>query len=165
MKRCGACYETKPLEDFNVWVRGTDGRQPRCRECSKAQYQLNKAKYVAAAGERSRRVLDDYRGRIGRYLLDHPCVDCGEVDVRVLEFDHRPGQPKTENIATLVRKRVAWTSILSEIEKCDVRCVNCHRRKTSERGADWRQRWWLENDGAGRAGLRLASILPSSVGM
>ena len=32
-----------------------------------------------------------------------------------------------------------WRTVLAEIEKCDVRCANCHRRITVERGGWWRQ--------------------------
>jgi hypothetical protein len=30
-----------------------------------------------------------------------------------------------------------WESILQEIQKCTVRCANCHRRRTATQ-----QRWW-----------------------
>jgi hypothetical protein len=55
------------------------------------------------------------------------CADCGERDPVVLEFDHRDG--KRGNVSTMTQ----WASLQtlrSEIEKCDVRCVNCHRRRT-----------------------------------
>lgn len=40
-KRCGMCGETKPLDAFNRYQTSSrpansDGRQPRCRECSRA---------------------------------------------------------------------------------------------------------------------------------
>lgn len=63
-----------------------------------------------------------------KHLATHPCVDCGESDVRVLDFDHRAN--KESDISRLVGKgRVA--GIVREINKCDVRCANCHRRRHS----------------------------------
>jgi hypothetical protein len=35
--------------------------------------------------------------------------------------------------------------MLREIEKCDVRCANCHRRKTLAEVNSWRHRVFLAN--------------------
>jgi hypothetical protein len=67
------------------------------------------------------------------YLHEHPCVDCGETDVVVLEFDHR--RDKTKAISVLLSLGHEWDRIREEISKCEVRCANCHRRRTArERG-------------------------------
>ena len=60
-----------------------------------------------------------------------PCVDCGESDRLVLEFDHRGD--KLFDIATGLRDR-NWASVLREMAQCDVVCANCHRRRTALRG-------------------------------
>ena len=65
------------------------------------------------------------------YFRDHPCVDCGETDPIVLEFDHLGD--KSFCIGTGFRDR-NWQSVLDEIAKCDVVCANCHRRRTARRG-------------------------------
>ncbi len=79
--------------------------------------------------------------------------------MRVLEFDHRPGTQKRGDIARLVHELVAWQVILDEIEKCDVRCANCHRRMTAERGGFWRHRWHDAHQQAFNPGERLAAIM------
>lgn len=66
---------------------------------------------------------------IAEYLLTHPCVDCGEKDIRVLQFDHVRGE-KLRTIASMLRDHYALELILKEIAKCDIRCANCHQRKT-----------------------------------
>jgi len=66
------------------------------------------------------------------YLTQHPCVDCGEKDPIVLEFDHRDPKEKCDNIAHLISTRSTIKIIEKEITKCDVRCANCHRRKTAK---------------------------------
>lgn len=65
------------------------------------------------------------------YLKENPCVDCGENDIRCLEFDHVRGD-KSKNISAMKSNNYSVEFIKSEIEKCDVRCANCHRRRTSD---------------------------------
>lgn len=68
------------------------------------------------------------------YLQEHPCLDCGESDPVVLDFDHLPGVEKRFEIARAVNASTrAWPTILKEIAKCEVVCANCHRRRTALR--------------------------------
>jgi hypothetical protein len=69
------------------------------------------------------------------YLESHPCVDCGESDRSVLEFDHL--EDKSFNISRGFRDR-PWSQVLAEIEKCEVRCANCHKLRTG-RSRGWYQ--------------------------
>jgi hypothetical protein len=91
-----------------------------------------------------------------------PCVDCGESDLRVLDFDHRDPAAKRENVGTLLTKPVSWRQILEEIEECDVRCANCHRRRTAEMNGWFRQRAQLARVEQSRtaATARMAAVLP-----
>lgn len=69
------------------------------------------------------------RKLVAEYLAEHPCIDCGEKDVAVLEFDHVSGSKRME-VTTLARRGCSVKSLLAEIRKCEVRCANCHRRRT-----------------------------------
>lgn len=62
------------------------------------------------------------------YLATHPCVDCGEKDVRVLEFDHLGN--KLREVSAMLHN-FTLEKVKTEIAKCQVLCVNCHRRKTA----------------------------------
>lgn len=65
------------------------------------------------------------------YLLGHPCIDCGEVDIRVLDFDHTGEHIKKANVSTLTSSGTyGLKTVIDEINKCVVRCSNCHRKKT-----------------------------------
>ncbi|MDL9981045.1 hypothetical protein [Microbacterium candidum] len=78
---------------------------------------------------------------LAEYLRAHPCVDCGNRDLRVLDFDHRPGSGKSADVMRLVAGGYGIPRLLDEIAKCDVRCRNCHAIVTLERGGEnWRSR-------------------------
>jgi hypothetical protein len=79
------------------------------------------------------------REMIWAYLIAHPCVDCGEADPVVLDFDHVRGE-KSENLVRLIAAH-GRKKILDEIEKCEVRCANCHRRKTAVAQRNWKLRF------------------------
>ena len=71
------------------------------------------------------------------FFREHPCTDCGETDPIVLEFDHLGD--KEFGIAAGLRTR-NWQDVLREIDKCEVVCANCHRRRTVRRGGFVRAR-------------------------
>src|SRR5438034_450892 len=108
---------------------------PRCGEVRDAERDFSKGrtwcKSCRADNARSRRANDENKLRLFAYFSSHPCVDCGQTDIRCLEFDHVRGN-KTNNIATLIKNLASWSAIEAEIAKCEVRCANCHRRKTLE---------------------------------
>ena len=58
--------------------------------------------------------------------LKRGCVDCGfNKSAAALHFDHRNPQIKNFSIARDESNK-AWKKVLEEVEKCDVRCANCH---------------------------------------
>jgi hypothetical protein len=67
-----------------------------------------------------------------RHLASHPCIDCGESDLVVLDFDHVRGS-KVREVSEMARRGVCVKKLKHEIEKCDIRCANCHRRVTAKR--------------------------------
>lgn len=79
--------------------------------------------------KRRKRVL---RKRVQQYLTEQGCKDCGEADPTVLDFDHRCRTAKHAPIADMVAWAYAWDTVWEEMQKCDVRCANCHRRRTSK---------------------------------
>ena len=74
---------------------------------------------------RNRKIVEDY-------LNGRSCVDCGNTDVRVLEFDH-VRDVKAGNISHAVHRAWSIDKLLLEIDKCEIRCCNCHRIATIER--------------------------------
>jgi predicted transcriptional regulator len=74
---------------------------------------------------RNRKVVLDY-------LETHSCVDCGITDVRVLEFDHVRGT-KIDCVSVGVKDSWSVEKLIEEINKCEVRCANCHKIMTDTR--------------------------------
>ena len=161
VKRCSTCHELRPLSEYDVRRAAKDGLQSRCRPCSRAWYVTNRDEHRANVRRRTAQVRLEYKRRVGAHLSRHPCVDCGEDDVRVLEFDHQPGAGKHADVATMVAAGGRWSDIEAEIAKCEVRCASCHRRVTSERRRDWRAVLGeeLRRAGSERAARRLAAVL------
>ena len=100
VKRCCTCKQVKPLEDFNRMKRSKDGRQGSCRDCNKAYHYAHWERHMAQIKARRKRQREVARAFIVDYLRAHPCVDCGETDIVVLEFDHL--RDKTANVSYLV---------------------------------------------------------------
>lgn len=132
--KCSKCKVDKPPDQFPRRHDRPSGRGTICLACGR---EYRRAHYLANIGyylEKGRRGRQDLRRRnfehLVEYLRSHPCVDCGESDIRVLQFDHIDPTLKTDEVSNLVRRAGSWLRVLLEIEKCAVRCGNCHRRKT-----------------------------------
>ena len=124
----------KAVEEF-AWRRKAKGqRHNYCRPCHAAyhreHYLANKQRYVEQAHARKEALYLERTKFLIEYFVSHPCVDCGESDPVVLEFDHLAD--KEFDIGHALPYR-SWRSILAEIEKCEVVCRNCHRRRESRR--------------------------------
>jgi hypothetical protein len=133
-RMCTGCKLVKPNSEFGFKDRTLGKRRSRCLACTRAyarrHYKLNRPKYLKKARRNRRRTFAHAHQRIRDYLTSHPCVDCGETDLLLLDFDHKDPALKIDEVSRLVRRR-PWSAVLSEIAKCDVRCANCHRRKTA----------------------------------
>ena len=140
-KFCRRCLEWRPLEWYSLRALGKADRAAYCKPCMRLycqeHYRKNKPlhlrrRYGRTVSERVR-----IRRAVDEYLSQHPCVDCGESNLIVLEFDHVRGQ-KSGEISTMIFKQT-MARVFEEIAKCDVRCANCHRKKT------YLERWQHSN--------------------
>ena len=131
LRICSRCKAKKFDSHFAFKSIKTGRKQPSCKHCqnryTKEHYIANKKKYRLNR-EKGRNKKKTY---IANYLKKHPCVDCGEDDIIVLEFDHIRGEKK-EHVSRMVCLN-SLEDIIKEIDKCAVRCANCHRRKTVKR--------------------------------
>jgi hypothetical protein len=131
MRKCIVCGEFKNESEFG-W-RNTEKKllQSVCTPCRRAQMKtryenhpenvklINMTSRVKARSEAQKFVAD--------YLIAHPCVDCGESDPVVLTFDHNNGNNKM-NVADMVSQGYSLKAGQEEVNKCVIRCFNCHMR-------------------------------------
>ena len=134
--KCTKCKKEKIDSDFSFKNQILGIKHKQCKTCTrlliKNHYNYNKNYYLEKTRKRNAGLRLNISIFIKEYLLNHPCVDCGETDPVVLEFDHNGKVPKFKAVSLLIRSIYPIKKIQDEINKCDVRCANCHRRKTSK---------------------------------
>jgi hypothetical protein len=59
-----------------------------------------------------------------------PCTDCGVTYPHyILDFDHLEDD-KTDGLSEMMHVGSSWGKIQAEIDKCEVVCSNCHRKRS-----------------------------------
>jgi hypothetical protein len=133
-RECLGCSTFKLFKDkaFPPLKTGKYGYAAQCYSCrakgNKLKYQTNKEYRLKSIAGATKAILKAYiRSRLitDTYLKEHSCVDCGNSDIRVLEFDHRNKEEKKFGIA--MGRAYSKEVLEAEMLKCDVRCANCHR--------------------------------------
>ena len=103
----------------------------------KEYYEKNKKQIIEKQKIYNKEHSIEYKQYIGKYhrinkeyvlnyKLTHPCTICGESDPICLDF-HHTGDDKKNTVSNLIYKG-NLESLISEIQKCDVLCANCHRK-------------------------------------
>jgi hypothetical protein len=112
-----------------------DPNDPRARESRRKHYYKNKQQYY----DRNQKKIAQLR----QYVLDiknsSSCADCDNSfpdEPWLLEFDHV--KDKSNTVQYFVQNG-SIRLLKEEIEKCDLVCVLCHRRRTALRGN------WVDN--------------------
>ena len=135
MKCCAKCQKNKPLSEFAFKNKRKGWLVSYCKECNRSyqrdHYKNHRLDYHTKRKEWRAKFRTEIRKKIIEYFLAHPCVDCGEKDYAVLEFDHVRGEKKS-NVASLIGNDTSWLVIKQEIDKCEIRCANCHKRKSAK---------------------------------
>ncbi len=136
MRKCTKCKILKTEDQFNFKIKSLSLLQYQCKECTrqliKNHYNKNKNYYLEKTRKRNIKLRSMVHNFIKEYLSKNPCVDCGESDITVLEFDHSKNKGiKFKAVSSLMKYRYPLEKVKEEIKKCEVRCANCHRRKTA----------------------------------
>ena len=139
MKTCTKCNEVQ--DDSKFHKRGNK-LYPACRLCTNAYsriYYKEVRKKTGYIQLENRFLVKRNRKFIYEILKRSKCADCRESDPIVLEFDHVRGT-KLNNISNLCILNASLKKLQTEVDKCDVVCSNCRRRRTAQRqnNAKWK---------------------------
>ena len=132
------CYKILPIENFH-WLNKSKGlRHHTCSSCrckyDMKRYENPEARQLRAASvaKASKKRRAQLKSIVDEIKSNSPCVDCGgSFHPVAMDFDHVRGTKKY-GIAEMVGDRKSWDKIQKEIDKCELRCANCHRIKTYE---------------------------------
>lgn len=118
--------------------------EKRCKSCNREYQQKwfaeNKQVQIGRVKANTEKQRNRLRAIVTEHLSSHPCIDCGESDPIVLDFDHVDTSTKKMSVAQVLSRGCAEEILLEEISKCEVRCSNCHRRRTAKQFDTWRYR-------------------------
>lgn len=137
-KVCTGCKESKPLDDFGM---KSGKKNTRCKACVNKYYREiyyadpERKKYILGRNRENSRIAKERAIQVVLKSFELGCTDCGNKDVRVLEFDHL--RDKEFNVGVLMNMN-SHDRLIKEIEKCEVVCANCHKIRTYSRSDSWR---------------------------
>lgn len=133
-KICTKCNVEKDILEFRIRNKKKNTYQCWCKKCL-SEYEKDvwrsspeRRKSNIEHGNKRRKRNGEF---IAKYLADKKCKDCGEDDIVVLDFDHMLN--KRFNISDACKMAYSIKTIMKEIEKCEIVCSNCHRRRTAKK--------------------------------
>lgn len=139
---CSNCKTEKNLDEFNKDKNKKGGVGHVCKDCNKkymrAYYTNNKQYFLKDSFKRKTQNKNTNRQKMYEYLSNCSCTDCGNNDIRVLEFDHIGD--KEFSVNQLLQEGRGWKRIMEEIQKCEVVCSNCHKIRTYDRSGSYRNK-------------------------
>ena len=111
----------------------------QCKDCYREHRKTYAVEHYMRYGDQYRARAKERRAKFKRalqinlitYMKSRSCVECGETDIRTLEFDHIDPKTKKFGIAYAVRNGMKWEDVLVEIEKCQILCANCHKKRAA----------------------------------
>lgn len=131
-KTCTKCDRELDVKCFH---RRSRGRSSHCKDCKNASGRSLYKKNSVGVCARTNKYQAEKAQKVISILMDSACKDCGCSDFRVLEFDHL--RDKRFGIGKGVFSR-SWSQISSEIQKCEVVCRSCHRKRTALRANNYK---------------------------
>lgn len=132
---CSQCKEEKLLtkDFFNTRDKLQKKFRTDCKICQRLKqskaYQKKREYYKNATKKRRQKLRASNQKLLWEFLKNNGCIRCGENNPVVLEMDHLGN--KKYCISDIIYCHT-WESVLTEIEKCQILCANCHRKKTAK---------------------------------
>lgn len=138
MKACSKCKIEKEETKENFYWRGDKyGLRSACKSCFKARVYIKKRRKRTVAFKESKARGNRLRKQKHKEhlinLLGGVCLDCKmSYPPECLDFDHIEPSKKSYNVSQ--KLHLSLDTLTEEALKCELRCSNCHRTKTSREG-------------------------------
>lgn len=121
-KTCIVCNEEYDLRQYQHLNQNKEVKT--CLQCREKRNRKNDgSEYRKKMYNLYHEILKPYSDSVKQANC---CIDCGETEWRVLEFDHIDPATKT----CLVLQCKSLEAMKREIAKCCIRCIFCHQLKT-----------------------------------
>lgn len=141
IKTCTKCDKPKDVDEFNKKSRNKDGLNSACKTCTrvdgKKSYDKRPDFYCRNNKQRREAIRDENRKSYVEHMKEKQCVDCGEGNIIVLQFDHIDRNNKSGTVTSHMDSS-SWKRVLHEMEKCEIRCANCHAIRTAYQFGFWK---------------------------
>ena len=120
-------YYKEQRENILKRLKERRNAEPEKHSKWKKDYYVRNKKEINA---RKKVRTDEQKQKAVEYL-GGKCQQCGleDICVNVFDFHHRDPKEKSYDIST--KRYRNFESIKQELDKCDLLCANCHRRKHS----------------------------------
>ena len=121
--------DTRTKRDRKAYQRAwRAANRERVKEYERLQYERH-PEYRQYRRDCVAKRYAERRAFIDEWKLSHGCLDCGYAEhACALDLDHRDPSSKLYKVAEIMH--ATWDRLLAEVEKCDVRCRNCHAVRT-----------------------------------
>lgn len=131
-KRCSICKEIKDYAEFTNRLRAKDGKNARCKICSridnKLHYNKNWQKNRDRIDMNHYAKIESLRKQVDDFKMKHGCKYCGYKEHPIcLDCHHIDPSTKVRTISSMINCKVKAETLWNEINKCIVVCSNCHR--------------------------------------
>lgn len=70
------------------------------------------------------------KSKLAEYFTNHPCVDCGETDIDLLDT-------ADQRVWEVIADHQPWRHISMALQSSEVLCVSCIRRRAVAAGNHW----------------------------
>jgi hypothetical protein len=103
--------------------------QDKTREYNRLYYMRNREKLLNNQVDKNKRFAEKRRKWLVDYKKKLKCVRCDESHPATLTFHHKNNLEKSFEIGNAIKLGVSLKRLVSEIEKCEVLCANCHAKE------------------------------------
>jgi hypothetical protein len=126
------CREFESRLPLQVFENQADRNMP-CKEdinqYNRVYYQHNREHLLKKQAEKNKRFAENRRKWLVEYKKTLKCVRCAESHLATLTFHHKDNSEKSFEIGNAISLGISLKRLLSEIEKCEVLCANCHAKE------------------------------------